>query len=524
MADSLKFTIGGQLGPSYRGALSQAVTEAQLTNRRIAAVFSATGAGAMGGASLSGVIREFVVLGREIAMGRGIGRIAGSFTLLLGYLGTFIGHARQGASAAKILAESYATLATTANAGALALSRKAAASAAAFMADASDSAASLDQAVADEAAALAARQHAAAMIAKAEAAEISAAAQGAEAAATGFGLASMLTWAVAAAVVIGVVYERLWGVKRLMAEAAGPATADFKDDYIPLLKRHISDARNEQRALNDEIQKTVEHYFSAAENAKRVAAHTKEHYEHLRKMNEYSNLPQKEKERRELGINAEERQAEIANMATEQANLRIQSDKKLRAAAAIKVKTKEEDARDQAQLNQQAEAAQKYLEDHSKLYQIEKSALSRAQKKALDAAEDGGMDLANRQIRQAHQHQDTMADNDELRRKKAELEKEGNAGIAGAMGMGLSLAELKKTAGQKSADEAAELAAKQAQEKTIGSRKVISSSDWERAGGSMGGPAIQMLTIAKQQLAHLRSIDGKTGHGGHGSEGRGVHF
>ena len=35
MADSIKFTIGGQLGPSYRGALSQSIAEARVANQTI---------------------------------------------------------------------------------------------------------------------------------------------------------------------------------------------------------------------------------------------------------------------------------------------------------------------------------------------------------------------------------------------------------------------------------------------------------------------------------------------------------
>ena len=35
MADSIKFTIGGKLGTSYKGALSQAVAEARLANNSV---------------------------------------------------------------------------------------------------------------------------------------------------------------------------------------------------------------------------------------------------------------------------------------------------------------------------------------------------------------------------------------------------------------------------------------------------------------------------------------------------------
>jgi hypothetical protein len=511
MADSIKFTIGGQIGPSYRGALSQAVAEARTANMRIANIMRSGGGGGGGhghGGSMRGSLVESIVVGREILEGRSWGRIIGSITLLAQRMGALNFIFKDGARVADVVSEAYAAVAQRANASALAAARKAEASAAAFMADATESEASLDQAVADEAAAIAARAHATAMLEKAEAATVSAAAQGEEAAATGMGFAGMLVWAAAAAVAVAVIYERIWGVKNLLKDLSfDPSKIEIKDEYIPMLKRHISDARNEQKALNDEIRKTAEHYFSAAEAAKRTSDATKEHFEHLRKMNQYSNLSPKEKEKRDLEINAQERAEEIANKITERTNFGIEAKTKIGAAAGIHVNTKEEDERDQNQLNTRAEAAEAFLKGGGFWDQFKKQAaekLGGASAELIDKTEEGGTDTANAIIKQANQHKDKMAANDELRKRKADLEKEGNTAAAKAVEIGLDLPNLKKVADQKNKDEADELAAKQANEH--GRALKINATDWEKAGGAFGGRGMSMLDIGKQQLSELKGI------------------
>lgn len=510
MADSIKFTIGGQLGPSYKGALSQAITEAQIANVRINRIMAATGSGHGG---MRGSLVESIVVGREIGRNAGLGRIIGSLTLLAQRMGLLNFLFKDGTTVAEGVADAYATVAQRANANALALGRKAEMSAAAFMADASESEASLEQAMADETAAIAARQHATAMIAKAEAAQISAVASRGEAAATTMGLASMGTWAAAIAMVAYTLYERIWGVKKLLNELTfDTSKIEPKDDYIPLLKRHISEARNEQKALNDEIQKTVEHYFSAAEAAKRVSDSAKEHFDHLRKMNQESNLPQKEKDRRELEINSQERQEEISNKTIEQANLQIQGQNKLRQAAAIAVPTKEEDERNQAFWNQRKEEAEAFLKGGGFWTEFKKRSaitLGGASSKEIDETEAGGQASAQRIIAQANQYRDKTAGNEELRRQQSDLQKTGNAEIAQAVAIALALPGIKAAAKQKTADQAEELSAKPEQEKA-GQHGKIALTEWERSGlFGRGGPGMistDHIAVAKRQLNRLDEI------------------
>ena len=47
-------------------------------------------------------------------------------------------------------------------------------------------------------------------------------------------------------------------------------------------------------------------------------------------------------------------------------------------------------------------------------------------------------------------------------------------------------------------------------------KEKFSATDWERAGGALGGHGVSMLDIGMQQLAVLKSIDSKTGGKGAG--------
>src|SRR6185312_3635505 len=79
MADSIKFTIGGQLGPSYRGAFAQAEVEALRANNamnakihaqqaRIAALDKAYAKAAPGSAEASAIAIQ--QMGKRMAMER----------------------------------------------------------------------------------------------------------------------------------------------------------------------------------------------------------------------------------------------------------------------------------------------------------------------------------------------------------------------------------------------------------------------------------------------------------------------
>lgn len=70
-----------------RVAAQKAADLAMLTNVARGYGANANAGGAHGKAGLTGIIRESTVIAREIAMGRGMGRVAGSVTLLAQYMG-----------------------------------------------------------------------------------------------------------------------------------------------------------------------------------------------------------------------------------------------------------------------------------------------------------------------------------------------------------------------------------------------------------------------------------------------------
>ena len=78
-----------------------------------------------------GIVRETAVIGREIAMGRGMGRILGSLTLLTQYINSATSGVKQSKSAIREAADAYQQAASQAGAMAAAAMKKAEASAAA---------------------------------------------------------------------------------------------------------------------------------------------------------------------------------------------------------------------------------------------------------------------------------------------------------------------------------------------------------------------------------------------------------
>ena len=73
----------------------------------------------------AGIIRESSVVAREIAAGRGSGRILGSLAILVQYLNSAAGAAANGILPARTLADAYAEAAEKANFAAVAAMRKA---------------------------------------------------------------------------------------------------------------------------------------------------------------------------------------------------------------------------------------------------------------------------------------------------------------------------------------------------------------------------------------------------------------
>jgi len=86
--------------------------------------------------------------------------------------------------------------------------------------------------------------------------------------------------------------------KALVEKLSGIKPPDWKPEYIAKYLQKANQALEVQRAINDEIKKQNDLYDSAAEKAARIAEITKSHFDHLRKMNELSNLTERQKEQR----------------------------------------------------------------------------------------------------------------------------------------------------------------------------------------------------------------------------------
>lgn len=428
------------------------------------------------------VVQEMTVIGREIAMGRGMGRIVGSGTLLYQFLRNLAKNAKDASGPARAVAEAYDAMALSAANAAKAAIRKAQASEMAFYADAEESEATLNAAIADRAKAAAAEQAAIATQQKAIASsEAAAAAEGEAAATVALGAAtSVLTVGLAAVLVTaGFIYEKFWGFAAAL-KAAAMETPDLKDnDYIPLLKRHLSDARNAQKEVTDEVQKTVQAYYSAASAAQRSADAAKEHYGHLRKMNElhkeaelsrtHSESQKKAIEKKysdlDLQLQRSEHVEEIASLRGEKSNLEHEAQIGLDKSNNIKVATREEDQKTLSELNTNAEAAQAFLKGGGVWAQFKKQAAAdlggspmqiAARKAAIAAAEQGGAETANNMIAQRDKFANQMAANDELRKTKDDLVKGAAKSASEAAKIGESLPGLiskNNTAEQNAAEE-----------------------------------------------------------------------
>ena len=154
--------------------------------------------GGHGAGGLSGIIRESLVIVREISMGRGFGRVAGSVTLLAQYMG-FLGKVVKSTATESLLASAAETkLSQSMAATALAAESKALASAQAAAAETADTEAMMALAAADAASAKTARDAAAGQEAKAAASAQAAEVSLASAAVT----ISVIGWIVVAAVAL----------------------------------------------------------------------------------------------------------------------------------------------------------------------------------------------------------------------------------------------------------------------------------------------------------------------------------
>ncbi len=473
---------------------------------------------------LLGMMRSMAMIGKELAEGKSISIRHGS-TFIREIAEQFIGNSSERKGAERIIADAYSEMALGAEQKAVASVRKAQTSEMAFAADVQETEATLNAAIADrekaqsaELCAIATRQKAIAATQAAEAAEAEAVATGSAAVGTGLFSAGLAIAALAA----GVVYEHIWGVKSVLEELS-MKTPDLKDDYIPLLKRHINDARNAQREVTLEVNKTVTAYNSAAEAAKRTADNTKEHYSHLKKMLDLQkqteldrayNPSQKEAIEKkysdlELKLQRDQQNEQLANKYSERTNLLLESRTKLAQANAIHVRTKEEDSEMLSQFNQNASAAEAFLKGGGRWEEFKKQAaiqLGGASEELINQTEAGGMASANAMIKKRNDISNEVAGNDEIRKTKEDLLKQAATAAGTAAKLGLEIPNDVKNNATANADSAAEAAAKLAEEKAkdlkTGEKGFGNLTSAQRLGAYAATPPdFKVQTALLQQIA-----------------------
>jgi hypothetical protein len=481
---SLNVIINGSSQPFER-ELQKLDRLAQQTAARVNRSFADGGHGGV----KSGVISEMLVAIREISRGN-LTRLPGSLSILAQRLGLLKYLSGGTASAARVLAEAWAVQAEKAGAAAIASTQKASASYAALYADDSETEATLNAAVADERKAAADIQVAAATRVKAIASQDAAYAAESEA---GAATTSIGPLGVVLGILTGIgvgAYAANKLVKNLTDTLAGVKPPEnFEPEYIVKRLQHGNAAAEGQREVNQEIEKSIRLYYSAAEVAKRSEETTKSHYDHLRKMNELHERAElngatsdaarkairKKYSDANVQVDKDERAQQISEKRDEKSNLEHESAAAKAKADAIDVPSKQQDENDLrlaeaklATLKTAADAIEKSKNDPGFLNTINGRDAIRAYNaisptgvsgKDLNAAEKQvatdrtSQEMAVRQLKEQNdQHGLARSDKDDLTKQAAMSA--GKAAVIGAQ-----LPGMVQSANQANDQEAAEAAA-----------------------------------------------------------------
>jgi hypothetical protein len=503
---SLMAIIGGDSTPLKR---EMAAVEAMARRSGVSLQQGLSGGGGHSGSS--GIIREFLVLTREMSAGNWT-KVPGSMSILLQRMGILKLLLKDTAGQAEVLSQAWAQQAAKAGAAAVASTRKAAASAAALAAEGGETEATLAAAIADEEKAAADIVVARATQQKAAASAEAAVAARAEGAATKGGLSTFAKFGIVAAVAAAAIYAFYKIYEHVRDKLTGLKLPEAHFESIAKSKQAANAAAEAQKEINREVQKSVDLYNSAANAAERGAKVTKEHFEHLKKMNEYGEQRDLAKAKTEkdkeavrakyaaagLRLAQEERNAEESGKRAEAMNLQAQSLGKKKEADAIRVSSREHDELIGKQRREKAEEGQKYLNSGGK-----------------DAAK---LSNAHDWIRAARDWDNVMAGNEDLRKRKGDLYKEAEQAASKGAVAGLEAETLKKTNPQKAKDEADEAAAKLEAEKA-GHKEHFARghlTSLQQIGAY--APQAGLVTVAKKQLHHLASIDSKLGARGAGHD------
>ena len=593
MADSIKFTIGGQLGPSYRGALSQAVTEAQaanaamnrgamamrasllaenkllqaqltkqqyagqdaeilarikanqdqITNLEIQGTFrrlqvrkteeaaklamarqemvaqaalvaqgygaglASDGHGGYGKRGFAGIFSELVVILREISMGRGTGRILGSVSLLaqrLGLLGTLVKSTAQTQIQA---AEAAVRYSIALNAEAVAAEAAGAANAERLLAEGAAAEKTAQQAV--------------------QAANIAS-----QAAKVSLGPIGWVTLAVVAlgAVLAGVAihfYEvskraknladLLDPMKKKFTEQADALREDAKvhQEYLDWLQKVGAETESLPEKLDKVIKKMREQASAEQELARIKGATAKQ----LEQMDE-------EQIKKEITLTTlanlkAKRELEAAQVAADQANKAFTSNPT--DAAGVDLKGANSAATNAGAI---LDAVQKQMESTNILEQKDnlggviggvpeyKSRKANENDPFTVSVEGNEITTTVGAAKKAYEKATQTAD--ALAKKQKEL--------ADALTNAKLTVEEREKDVKKLTSDIADLQDQLGLKSTLGRqiasaqggvKGTISSNDWERNGGSFGGPGAALLDVAREQLKVQRQIAHNTtpGHG-----------
>lgn len=465
----------------------------------------------------SGIIRETLVLMRELSRGNWT-RVPGSFSILLQRMGVLKLLAGDTAASSRILADAWAAQAEKAGLAAVAATRKAQASKLAGTFEKDGVTWTLKSALADEQAAKQAILYAKELRGKAEAAREAAAAQSAMGAAGGVG-----AFGVIGGVIVGLAAGIWAGVKQIQIATkslGGMDVKDFNPEYIAKHLQAINRIADEQKEVNKEVQRTVDLYNSAAKSAERMAETTKDHFDHLRKMNSFEKDPAK-RAANQLEIDKQERVQDLANKYVEKYNLEREAEARQAQAMAIQVSSKEHDEQLLNQKKQAAEEAQKFLDSSPSARTfgnavVAANPFSGVSAKDINAALDAKKAEARQRITDYKATVDQVAANEELRKKREDLIKQAGGSAAAAAAIGLQIPDLQKRFNQRNADEAAEMAAELSAKRGSVMRGHVNSL--QQVGAYTQSAHID---LARRQLDALHKIEHNTGRGGHGRTGGG---
>jgi hypothetical protein len=317
-----------------------------------------------------------------------------------------------------------------------------------------------------------------------------------------------------------ITYER---TKMLTAALTGLKPPDIDPAYIPKHLKAVNEAAEAQRLITVEVQRTTDAYNSMAEAAKRQSDITKEHFEHLRKMNALEQDPA-QRASKSVEIDKAERAEELSNKRIEQISLEAEARTKKRQADAIRVSSKEQDANAVKAAEETAKAFEEQVKKQGPMDTLHDKFKATFTGGILPGQAQGAYDAINAQkqknindaaaARQAAKDAiDREAANDVLRKQREELNKASGSSAARAAELALAIPDLQKTMDQKNADEEEEYEKSRLANRKFAHGHVNSLQQI----GAYAAPSIQ-IDVAKKSLHHLASIDSKI-TGGNSSVG-----